>query len=161
MVQWLGICFLMQRQRFHPYSGKVPHAKEHLSRGAITTKACMPGACAQQREKPPRWEVLLQLESRLDPLVATPRESPLQQRRPSTAKNKQNKILKTSERKKQSLTTGLKCRRSYSPRTPDSSILWNMRVRDTTLSKGCWANPTFFIIIFFSWKVFCIIMATG
>ena len=85
-----------RRHRFDPWSGKIPHTVEQLGPRATLLSLCSrareprrlelarPGACTQQREKPPMrslltptWEWLL--------LAATRKKS--MQWRPSTAQN--------------------------------------------------------------------------
>ena len=54
----------MQRTQFDPSSGKIPHAAGQLSRGVMTTEACVPRTCAPQREKPQQQEACVpQVES--------------------------------------------------------------------------------------------------
>ena len=50
VVQWLRIHLPMQGQ-FDPWSRKIPHAAERLSRRAAITEASQSGACALQQEK--------------------------------------------------------------------------------------------------------------
>ena len=131
MVQWLGICFLMQRQRFHPYSGKVPHAKEHLSWGPQLLKpACLEPVLSNERSDHDEkssycnqrvgWTLSLQQQEKAHCSSKDP------------AQPKINKTKVVNFRKKETVFDHglLKCRWSYSPRTPDNSILWNMRVRE-------------------------------
>ena len=75
--------------RFYPWSGKIPHATGQLSSCTTSTE---PRACAPQREKPAQWDALvLPLES--NPCSLQLEKACAQQRRPSTAKNKQINII--------------------------------------------------------------------
>ena len=95
-----------RRHRFDPWSGKIPHAEKQLSFRApqLLLSLCSraqepqllkpagPRACAPQQEKPLQWEV--RTPQRRVTMLATPREEPVQQQRPSTAKSKLKKIFK-------------------------------------------------------------------
>ena len=83
----------LRRHGFHPWFRKIPQAMEQLSTCATTIEPALysPGATttrapAPQQEQPPRWKAWAS-QPDSSPLSAT-REKPVQQRRPSTAKNK-------------------------------------------------------------------------
>ena len=78
VVQWLRIHTAMQRHRFDPWSGKIPHAAGQLSPCATTTEPMLwsppaastepvcPRAHVQQQANPPQREARApQLESSL------------------------------------------------------------------------------------------------
>ena len=66
VVQWMRILQPVQGTRFNPWSGKIPHAAEHLSLLAATPDPVNPKACAPQPEKPPQWEELAPQHSNTD-----------------------------------------------------------------------------------------------
>ena len=66
VVQWMRILQPVQGTRFNPWSGKIPHAAEHLSLLAATPGPVNPKACAPQPEKPPQWEALAPQHSNTD-----------------------------------------------------------------------------------------------
>ena len=78
-----------RRQRFNPWSGRIQHATKLLCLWATTTEllllTCMPGARAQQQEKPLQWEACApQLEN--SPHSLRLEKACMQQRRPTTVK---------------------------------------------------------------------------
>ena len=106
VAQWLRICLPMQRTRFDPWSGKIPHASEQLSPCATateppcynywspcaaTTEARVPRARAPQQKEATamRSPCTAMKSSSRSPQLEKAR---VQQQRPSTAKKKKKKI---------------------------------------------------------------------
>ena len=73
MTQWLRICLPMQGLRFHPWSGKIPHAMGQLSLCATTTESVLQSLQFTTSEASMPEVSALQLES--SPLLAVTRES--------------------------------------------------------------------------------------
>ena len=64
VVQWTRIWCQCREHGFDPWSRKIPPVGAQWSLWATATEAWVPGVCALQQEKPPRWEAQVpQLES--------------------------------------------------------------------------------------------------
>ena len=73
MTQWLRMRLPMQGLRFHPWSGKIPHAMGQLSLYATTTESVLQSLQFTTSEASMPEVSALQLES--SPLLAATRES--------------------------------------------------------------------------------------